>query len=178
MAELQAAQEALLDPRHQLRSAVVLQIGQLNELMAVLRTFQELMARAGEEWGGWINQSQGLFEAGQRSLEELRQAKREQEELLTSLRQGWIQARDADTLRIEVGLRNLAGASQELKGATEAVCGTGKGFQAQVQTALENLEGRLELCLQRFQRALRPLGWIGASLGMLAALDILVRVLK
>ena len=188
-AGLQAARMALLNPRQQLRSAVALQVGQLNELATVLRTFQDLMERTGAEWSGWIDQSHGILEAGNRSLEELSLAKRQQEESFLTLRQGLIAAKDEDTARLEAGLRNLASATQELRNATETVAGTGKRFQAQVHEMLQELERRLpeaaamagrqlEQPIQQFLKGVRPLTWIGGTLGMLVAADLLVRALK
>lgn len=182
---LQAAREALLNPRQQLRSAVALQIGQLSELTAALRIFQDLMASTGAEWSVWIEGSRAAFEGANRALEDLAQARTGQDERLQTLTQGWLQARDADTARFEAGLRHLASSSQELRATTDAVRGTGQGFQTQVQACLRNLEGRLpalgdqvaerlEMPIQR----LRPLTWINAALCLLVALDVLVRVLK
>ena len=179
---LQAAREAILDPREQLRSAVALQIGQLNELVMVLARFQELMESTGNEWRGWIESSRQALEATERSMDGLAQAKRDQEDLLKGLRAGWISARDEDTARLESGLRNLAA-------ATETVCGSGKRFGLQVQDGLQVLERRLsdlagqvssnwERLLQQLQGRLSALTWIGAVLGILVAADVLVRVLK
>ena len=179
---LQAAREAILDPREQLRSAVALQIGQLNELVNVLARFQDLMEATGTEWRGWIERSMQAQEATERSLDGLSRAKGDQEELLRGLRAGWISARDEDTARLESGLRNLAA-------ATDMVCGTGTRFAVQVQDGLQILERRLpevagqvsatwEQSIQRLQGRLHALTWIGAGLGILVAADILARVLK
>lgn len=178
----QAAREAILDPREQLRSAVALQIGQLNELVSVLGRFQDLMESTGTEWRGWIERSMQTQEATERSLDGLSRAKGDQEELLRGLRAGWISVRDEDTARLESGLRNLAA-------ATETVCGSGKRFAVQVQDALQVLERRLpevagqvsanwERSIRQFQGRLGALTWIGAALAILAAADALVRVLK
>lgn len=179
---LQAAREAILDPREQLRSAVALQIGQLNELMNVLAQFQDLMESTGTEWRGWIERSMQAQEATERSLDGLSRAKGDQEELLKGLRAGWISARDEDTARLESGLRNLAA-------ATDTVCASGKSFSVQVQDALQVLERRLpevagqvsaswERSIQQLQGRLGVLTWIGAALAILVATDALVRVLK
>ena len=178
----QAAREAILDPREQLRSAVALQIGQLNELVNVLARFQDLMESTGTEWRGWIERSKQAQEATERSMDGLAQAKRDQEDLLRGLRAGWISARDEDTARLESGLRNLAA-------ATETVCGSGKRFAVQVQDSLLVLERRLpelagqvsatwERSIRQLQGRLGALTWIGAVLGILVAADALIRVLK
>ena len=182
MEVLQAAREAILDPREQLRSAVALQIGQLNELVNVLARFQDLMESTGTEWRGWIERSKQAQEATERSMDGLAQAKRDQEDLLRGLRAGWISARDEDTARLESGLRNLAA-------ATETVCGSGKRFAVQVQDSLLVLERRLpelagqvsatwERSIRQLQGRLGALTWIGAVLGILVAADALIRVLK
>lgn len=186
---IQAVREALLNPRHQLRSAVALQIGQLNELSLMLSRVQNLVEEAGAAWSGWLERSLAAQEAANRGLQELAEAKRHQEDLLLVLRQGLTAAKDEDTTRLEAGLRNLASAAQDLRSATEMVAGTGKRFQAQVQDVLQELERRmpeaadlagrrLEQPIQQFLKAVQPLTWIGGTLGVLLAADLLVRVLK
>jgi hypothetical protein len=178
----QAALEAIVNPRQQLRCAVALQIGQLNALTSAIQASRDLLRAAGSEWKDWTGQSTTL-------LEGLSLAKLQQEELLLNLKQGWIAAKDEDSARIESALRSLASANQDLRAASEAVNGTGKGFQAQVQLALQALEQSLpgaadqaaktlEQPIQHFRRAVRPLAWIGGSLGVLMAADVLIRVLK
>jgi len=187
--DLQAAREALLNPRHQLRSAVALQVGQLSELSLLLNRFHHLMEAAGAEWAGWIERSQIDQEVTNLGLQDLAEAKRQQEESLLTLRQSLIAAKDEDTARLETGLRNLAAAAQDLRSATETVTGTGKRFQTQVQEALQELERRLPEAagqagrelnqpIEQLLRAVQPLTWIGGTLGVLVAADLLVRVLK
>ena len=188
MANLQAAREALLNPRHQLRSAVALQIGQLNELSVLLTRLQTLVEAAGAVWTAWIERGQDAQAATNRGLQELAEAKRLQEDALLMLRRGLTAAKDEDTARLEAGLKNLASAAQELRNATETVSGTGKRFQAQVQEVLQELERRLpeaagqarrelEPPILAFQKAVQPLAWIGGTLGVLVAADLIVRVL-
>lgn len=188
VADLQAAREALLNPRHQLRSAVALQIGQLNELSVLLTRLQTLVEAAGAAWTAWIERGMDAQAATNRGLQDLAEAKRRQEDALLTLRQGLTAAKDEDTARLEAGLRNLASAAQDLRHATETVSGTGKRFQAQVQEVLRELERRLPEAAEQacreleppilaFQKAVRPLTWIGGTLGVLVAADLIVRVL-
>jgi pyruvate-formate lyase len=189
VANLQAAREALLNPRHQLRSAVALQIGQLNELSVLLTRLQTLVEAAGAAWTSWIERGQAALEDTNRGLRDLAEAKRRQEDTLLMLRQGLTAAKDEDTARLEAGLRNLASAAQELRNATETVSGTGKRFQAQVQEVLQELARRLPEAagqaglelgrpIQAFQEAVQPLTWIGGTLGLLVAADLLIRLLR
>ena len=189
MAARQAAREAILDPREQLRSAVALQIGQLNELAMALQGLQDLVASTGSEWSSWIERSVLALDQVEQSMEALGQAKRDQEALLANLRQGWVSVRDEDTARLETGLRNLASASQALEAASGPVCGCGTQFSSQVQEVLQALERRLpelaaqvsrawEQSHQLIQVRLTVLGWIGGVLGLLVAADTLARVLK
>ncbi len=186
---LQAAREALLNPQYQLRSAVALQIGQLNELSLLLTRFQNLVEAAGTEWAGWTERSLAAQEALTHGLQDLAEAKRHQEESLLTLRQGLTAAKDEDTARLEAGLRNLASAAQELRNATETVGGTGKRFSSQVSEALMTLERslpevanrageRLEEPIAKLQGALRPLTWVGGGLGILLAADVMLRLLR
>ena len=189
LAALQAAREALLNPRHQLRSAVALQIGQLNELSVLLTRLQTLVEVAGAAWTAWIERGQDAQAAMNRGLQDLAEAKRRQEDALLAFRQSLTAAKDEDTARLEAGLRNLASATQDLRNATETVSGTGKRFQAQLQEVLQELERRLpeaavqagrelEQPIQACRKAVQPRTWIGGTLGLLVAADILVRVLK
>lgn len=188
-ADLLAAKEALLNPRHQLRSAVALQIGQLNELSLLLNGVKTLVEEAGTAWTAWIERGLAAQEATNRGLEELAEAKRRQEDALLTFRQGLTAAKDEGTARMESGLRNLASVAQELRNATETMTGTGKRFQAQVQEALQELERRLpeaagqagiilEEPISQLLKAMQPLTWIGGTLGVLVAADLLARVLK
>ena len=188
-AGLQAVRAALLNPRHQLRSAVALQIGQLNELALMLARLQDLVAAAGEAWSGWVERGLAAQEASNCCIRDLTEAKQGQEDALLTLRQGLIAAQDADTARLEAGLRSLAAAAQDLRSATETVAGSGKRFQAQVQDVLQELERRLpeaanqagrqlEQPIAQLLSAVQPLIWIGGTLGALVAADLLVRVLK
>ena len=185
----QAAREALLNPRHQLRSAVALLIGQLNEVSVLLTGLKSLVEEGGAAWNGWTERSLAAQEATNRGLQDLAEAKRRQEDALLTFRQGLTAAKDEDTARLESGLRNLASAAQELRNATETMGGAGKRFQAQVQEALQELERRLpeaagqagknlEQPILQFVKAVQPLTWIGGTLGVLVAADLLVRVLK
>jgi hypothetical protein len=171
-----------VNPRLQLRCAVALQVGQLNRLTSALETFLDLMRTAGNDWRDWAGQSAAL-------LEDLSLAKRQQEELLQTLKQGWTAVKDADTARIEAALRSLVSVIQELRTATETVTGTGKGFQAQVQSTLQGLEPgvqgavdqaarKLEEPVLHFRRSVRRFTWIGGTLGVLMTADVLIRVLK
>jgi hypothetical protein len=188
-ADLLAAREALLNPRNQLRSAVALQIGQLNELSVLLTGLRTLVEEAGAAWTSWIERGLAAQEATSHGLQDLAEAKRRQEDALLTFRQGLTAAKDEDTARLEAGLRNLASAAQELRNATETMTGTGKRFQAQVQEALQELERRLpeaagqagitlEEPIGRLLKAMQPLTWIGGTLGVLVTADLLVRVLK
>lgn len=179
----------MLNPRHQLRSAVALQIGQLNELSLMLAQLQNLVEEAGAAWTGWVERGLAAQEAANRGLQDLAEAKRCQEDALLTLRQGLTAAKDEDTARLEAGLRILASAAQDLRSATETVAGTGKRFQAQVQEVMQELERRLpaavgqagrqlEQPIEQLLRAMQPLIWIGGTLGVLVAADLLVRVLK
>ena len=189
MASLTAAREAMLNPRQQLRSAVALQVGQLNELSLMLARFQALAEVAGAEWSVWTERSLATQEAANRGLQDLAEAKRQQVEALLAIRQGLTAAKDEDTARLEAGLRHLASAAQEFRAATETVGGAGMRFSNQVSEALLGLEGslpavaeragtRLEEPILRFQRALRPLVGVGGALGILLAGDMLVRLFR
>ena len=186
---LQVAREALLNPRHQLRSAVALQIGQLNELSLLLTRFQNLVEAAGMEWAGWTERSLGAQAALSQGLQDLAEAKRQQEAGVLTLRQGLTAAKDEDTARLEAGLRNLASAAQELRIATETICGTGQRFSNQVTEGLTTLERslpevanrageRLEESIAKFQGVLRPLTWVCGGLGILLAADVMLRLLR
>ena len=186
---IRAAREALLNPRHQLRSAVALQIGQLNELSVLLTGLRTLVEEAGTAWSGWVERSLATQEATNCGLRALAEAKGRQEEALLTFRQGLTAAKDEDTARMESGLRNLASAAQDLRSATETITGSGKRFRAQVQEVLLELERRLpeaagqagrqlEEPIGQLLKAMQPLTWIGGTLGVLVAADLLVRVLK
>jgi hypothetical protein len=122
-------------------------------------------------------------------LQDLAEAKCRQEDALLAIRQGLMAAKDEDTARLEAGLRNLASAAQDLRSTTETVAGAGKRFQAQVQEVLLELERRLpeaagqagknlEQPIQQLLKAVQPLTWIGGTVGVLLAADLLLRVLK
>jgi hypothetical protein len=186
---LLAAWEALLNPRHQLRSAVALQIGQLNELSLLLSRFQNLVEAAGTEWAGWTERSLDAQEALTQGLQDLAEAKRQQEESMLALRQGLTAAKDEDTARLESGLRNLASAAQELRIATETICGTGQRFSNQVTEGIMTLERslpevanrageRLGEPIAKLQVVLRPLTWVCGGLGVLLAADVMLRLLR
>jgi len=186
---LQATREALLNPRNQMRSAVALQIGQLNELSLLLTRFQDLVEAAGTEWAGWTERSLAAQESLALGLQDLAEAQRQQEAALLTLRQGLTATRDEDTARLEAGLRNLASAAQELRNATEMVGGTGKRFSSQVSEALLALERsmpevahrageRLEVPIAKLHGILRPLTWVGGGLGILLAADVMLRLLR
>lgn len=184
---LQAARDALLNPRQQLRSAVALQIGQLAEVSATISRLHGLLEAAGAEWGMWVDRNRLSQEATGQFLQELTEAKRRQEEALSGICHGMTAARDLDTARLEAGLRNLSAAAQDLRNATEIVSGTGKRFGHQVSETIQAWEGSLGASLDRAQerleepigkvgKVLRPLTWIGASVGGLLVLDIVLRV--
>ena len=186
---LAAAREALLNPRNQLRSAVALQIGQLNELALMLTRFQDLIQTAGLEGASWLERSLAAQEASSQGLQDLTEAKRQQEEVLLSLRQGLTAAKDEDTARLEAGLRNFASAAQEFRNATETVGGAGRRFGSQVGEALLAVEEslpaavekaglKLEEPILRLRAALRPLTWTGGALGLLLVVDMAVRLFR
>ena len=189
MEGLAAAREAMLNPRSQMRCALALQVGQLNELTRMLTRFQGLMEAAAQEGAGWIERSLVAQEASSLGLRELAEAKRQQEEVLVSFRQGLIAAKDEDTARLEAGLRNLASAAQEFRSVTETVGGAGKRFGSQTAEALLALEGslpaaaeraglKLEEPIRQFQAALRPLIWTGGALGVLLVVDVALRLVR
>ena len=180
---------SLQNPRNQLRGAVALQIGQLNELSLLITQSRNLAEAAGREWAGWIERSQITQEDLIRGLQDLAEAKRQQEVSLLTFRQGLAAAKDEDTARMEAGLRNLASAALDLRNATETTCGTGTRFGHQVAEALITLERslpevadragmRLEAPITRLQGALRPLTWVVGVLGILLAVDMVLRLLR
>lgn len=184
-----AAREAMLNPRQQLRNAVALQVGQLSELALTLSRLQAWMQVAAEGWAAWCERSQIDQEVLGAGLRNLTEAKDRQEESLRVLRQGMIAARDEDTARLEATLRNLASAVQALTAASATVDGTGMRFAQQVTETQADLERsltgmveeagtRLDARIQRLRGVLKPLAWVGGSLGVLLAADLVLRLAR
>jgi hypothetical protein len=108
---------------------------------------------------------------------------------MLALRQGLTAAKDEDTARLESGLRNLASAAQELRIATETICGTGQRFSNQVTEGIMTLERslpevanrageRLGEPIAKLQGVVRPLTWVCGGLGVLLAADVMLRLFR
>lgn len=186
---LEALRADLLSPRFQVRSAVALQIGQLDALSRLLTRFGTVVEAFDASWAAWTDRALAVQEAQDQALRDLAGAQQGQERALQVFRQSLVATRDEDTGRLEAGLRNLAAAVQDLRTATEAVTGTGQRFRSQVQEALQELATQVpataleaariwEPTLDAFRRGLRPVVWIGGTLVVLVAADLAVRVMR